>query len=116
MTAFTLSYHLQSFYPVRANEFRILFLEGYFSRSDPIRATLSVYPIDDSVPYAALSYVWGNPEPVHTIEIDPIGQIGVSENLYQALLRARPPGGPKNITPIWIDAICIDQQSAEEKS
>ena len=60
--------------------------------------------------YYALSYVWGNPEKVHTIGLN--GQdFQVTENLIFFLRRKR------TVTlTFWIDAICINQDDKAEKS
>lgn len=60
--------------------------------------------------YYALSYVWGNPEKVHTIGLN--GQdFQVTDNLMFFLRRRR------TVTlTFWIDAICIDQDDKAERS
>lgn len=60
--------------------------------------------------YYALSYVWGNPEKVHTIGLN--GQdLQVTDNLMFFFRRKR------TVTlTFWIDAICINQDDKAEKS
>ena len=60
--------------------------------------------------YYALSYVWGNPDKVHTIGLN--GQdFQVTDNLMFFLRRKR------TVALIfWIDAICINQDDEAEKS
>ncbi|KAK0508970.1 hypothetical protein JMJ35_008341 [Cladonia borealis] len=60
--------------------------------------------------YYALSYVWGNPDKVHTIGLN--GQdFQVTDNLMFFLRRKR------TVTlAFWIDAICINQDDEAEKS
>ncbi len=60
--------------------------------------------------YYALSYVWGNPDKVHTIGLN--GQdFQVTDNLMFFLRRKR------TVTlAFWIDAICINQDDETEKS
>lgn len=85
--------------------------------------------LDNKLPFIALSYTWGNPL-VRTKEANgAAGQccqilcngrlLDVTQNLYDLLKRAKP-GGPESwLGPedkIWIDAICINQSSLEERS
>ena len=60
--------------------------------------------------YYALSYVWGDPDKVHTIGLN--GQaFQVTDNLMFFLRRER------TVTlALWIDAICINQHDEAEKS
>ena len=60
--------------------------------------------------YFALSYVWGNPDKVHTIGLN--GQdFHITDNLMFFLRRKR------NVTlTFWIDAICMNQDDKAEKS
>lgn len=59
----------------------------------------------DSVPYEALSYVWGNNKRRHKIWVDGC-LFTVTKNLFEALSNLRQPGKDR---VLWIDAICIDQ-------
>ena len=60
--------------------------------------------------YYALSYVWGNPDKVHTIGLNG-HDFRVTENLMFFLRRKR------TVTlAFWIDAICINQENEAEKS
>lgn len=66
----------------------------------------------NTVPYEALSYVWGTTGLVDYINID--GQkIWITENLYIALqcLRSR-----EQDRILWIDVICINQSDLAERS
>ena len=82
----------------------------------------SVLPL----PYHALSYVWGDPEDVLPIVCD--GELKwVTRNLYEALQRlwvwtyreSTDPTLQQAIgfgRPLWIDALCINQDDPAEKS
>ncbi|OWO98772.1 hypothetical protein B2J93_4643 [Marssonina coronariae] len=65
--------------------------------------------------YAALSYVWGEPEDTSLIILNG-SETTVQRNLELALrrlsTRAAFSGGQK----LWVDAICINQQDPDEKS
>lgn len=81
---------------------------------------LSEIDIDTSPSFEALSYVWGSPDPAGEVTIlrkssngaKETSRLPVTPNCLSALqalrccFRAR---------KLWIDAICIDQDSAEEK-
>jgi hypothetical protein len=67
---------------------------------------------DDAPVYTALSYVWGDAVFSKTITINDC-IVPVTENLEQALRHLQ----YDDIQPaIWIDAVCINQSSNEEKS
>ncbi|KAK0670194.1 putative heterokaryon incompatibility protein [Cercophora samala] len=83
---------------------------------------------DNAPEYFALSYVWGSqedPQPVivHACwapdreDVDPNHNIiTVTRNLDVALRHLRDREEPEEWIPIWIDAICIDQQNVAERS
>jgi len=60
--------------------------------------------------YAALSYVWGSPEPAQTVFLNDI-PCKVTPNLAEALRRFRDSG---SYLWLWIDALCINQRDKEE--
>jgi len=69
------------------------------------------------IPYEALSYVWGKPEPVKYINVDTqtiVRWITVTPNLEAALRQLRHSRKGKTY---WVDALCIDQEdgSAEKQ-
>lgn len=61
--------------------------------------------------YEALSYYWGSPEKIHTITVGD-GQLQITRNLHTALQSLRDYYIERII---WIDAVCINQDDAEEK-
>ncbi|KAI1074005.1 heterokaryon incompatibility protein-domain-containing protein [Whalleya microplaca] len=68
-------------------------------------------------PFFALSYVWGSNETEKTIFIDGRRK-KITPNLYDALLQIRrsqkiQEDGP---VPLWIDAVCINQDDLEERA
>jgi hypothetical protein len=62
--------------------------------------------------YEALSYVWGSPTGDRAIRCEG-GVLLVTENCEAALRNLRYAHGPRRL---WIDSVCIDQTSDEEKS
>ena len=67
---------------------------------------------DFSGPYEALSYTWGNPDRNHYITWNDKA-VGVTENLYSALVHLRLTDKPRYL---WSDAICINQNDVDEKN
>jgi hypothetical protein len=78
---------------------------------DDIRITLIEAPLSKPPKYEALSYVWGSPTPDSAISCHGL-ELLVTENCVLAMRRLR-----RHIRTrlLWIDAICIDQTSDEEK-
>lgn len=62
--------------------------------------------------YTALSYVWGNRQDLKCIQCNGF-RLDVTRNLYSALLHLRDEHSAK---VFWIDYICIDQRSNDERS
>jgi hypothetical protein len=80
------------------------------SLNAPIHVKLVEISIKQAENYVALSYVWGDPEPLHNIFID--GQrLEIRQNLLGALWRFRKQG----TLIIWADAICINQGDDQER-
>ncbi|KAF7521647.1 hypothetical protein G7054_g12383 [Neopestalotiopsis clavispora] len=102
--------------------FRLLQLEGgigqlrchIFQASLPSDKKTSDDRLHDEtmlIPYEALSYCWGSTKLTNLIHVnDKI--LPVTSNLFQALGYLRLPDRHRIL---WIDAICIDQQSALER-
>src|ERR1700761_8213868 len=78
---------------------------------DPIICALKTTTISTNTRYAALSYVWGNPDYTSTIKCNG-KQLMVTNILAEALAGIR--SMFKSIV-IWADAICIDQQNIAER-
>ncbi|KAF4993432.1 hypothetical protein FDECE_13398 [Fusarium decemcellulare] len=69
------------------------------------------YPWGD---FIALSYVWGSPMPRRFITVNG-AQFGVTPNLYDALIQLRRMQRIRQGFRLWIDAICINQDSLTER-
>lgn len=61
--------------------------------------------------YEALSYSWGDQTPDTTVQIDGKSFL-VTPNLHAAIERLR---SPRERRVLWVDAICVDQHSENEK-
>ena len=95
-------------------EFRVLDLRGPCTLLDGrfTYGTIRHLSLNDNPTFIALSYVWGTQSLKRPILID--GHIfHVTENLAKALERFQHADW---ILPIWIDAICINQEDDVEKS
>ncbi|KAK4891618.1 hypothetical protein LTR27_009787 [Elasticomyces elasticus] len=83
--------------------------------SDPISGLLVA-----SGPWTALSYSWGSTEHHKTITVNGRPGFIVTANAYAAIRRLRKPvgqhGSEEDVVPVWIDAICINQADAKEKT
>jgi hypothetical protein len=78
---------------------------------DDIRIILIEAPLSKPPKYEALSYVWGSPTPGTAISCHGL-ELLVTENCVLAMRRVR---WRFKTRLLWIDAICIDQTSGEEK-
>jgi Heterokaryon incompatibility protein (HET) len=97
--------------PLGSNAIRVLGILPSPSYSAPIRITLQQVILEETLS-AVLSYVWGEPKDKVPIEID--GKfIHVTKNCQAALRALRHSTDTKLV---WVDAICIDQDNAEERS
>ncbi|KAL8708374.1 MAG: hypothetical protein Q9220_006755 [cf. Caloplaca sp. 1 TL-2023] len=81
-------------------------------RCNLVYNTLSHYDRDPLDFYIALSYVWGDPTDARLIDVDGV-QVSVTANLYAAL---RDIQDSARVVPIWVDALCINQNDNIEKA
>lgn len=83
------------------------------SADAPLEGHLEAFPLDSSPPYEALSYTWGKERNVQKpIRLE--GQdVLATSNLDSALRSLRLPDTPR---VLWVDALCINQKSASERS
>ena len=82
------------------------------SVADPIHVELRTVSIDNPGPYEALSYTWGSAANLSEISVNGHAFLA-TENLFAALTRFRDATKSRSL---WIDAICINQSSTEERS
>ncbi|CVK94881.1 related to HET-6OR heterokaryon incompatibility protein (het-6OR allele) [Fusarium mangiferae] len=94
------------------NNFFRVFELGPGKNSDPLQGNLRTYLRQRAPKYEALSYVWGSP--VQNRHMICNGQIFmITSSLDTALRRLRLVGDSRCL---WVDQICIDQTSLEERS
>ncbi|KAI4945605.1 hypothetical protein J4E91_007948 [Alternaria rosae] len=95
-----------------SQEFRLLDLHSC-KPSEPIRCTLRTSSFDSDPPsYTALSYTWGPKAKPKTIQLNGLC-FPVGYNLWSFLEEMRL---QKRFRTFWIDAICINQESMQERN
>ncbi|KAL8649751.1 MAG: hypothetical protein Q9210_004213 [Variospora velana] len=82
------------------------------SGSDPLVCSLTVVDIENTLPYEALSYVWGRDLACRPLWCDG-GLLQIRPNLDTALRFLRLPSHARRL---WVDAICIDQGNVDERT
>ncbi|TPX07308.1 uncharacterized protein E0L32_010805 [Thyridium curvatum] len=97
-------------------EFRILELSKG-NREDPLHGSLKTVTIEDRIDYVALSYTWadktGDSTRRRPLFLGPECQrLFMTVNCEAALRCLRYPDQPRSL---WIDAICINQKSEDDK-
>jgi hypothetical protein len=102
--------------PLSNDEIRLAVLRPNADLDQPIRVDLITSTWPPPLPYEALSYVWGDAAVQSTIHIESVDGLPqpypVTTNLSVALRHLR--RGDRD-RPMWIDALCIDQDNVEEK-
>jgi hypothetical protein len=100
----------QKYRPLRDGMIRLLRIRPGLAIST-IECDLLYVPLNSAGEYAALSYTWGQIAPSVPIMVN--GSVTlVSENLYLALLHFR----KSEVTKLWVDAICINQNDTAERT
>lgn len=93
-------------------EIRVVHLMPEVDSEFDISCTFSVVSLGDKPEYRALSYTWGDAQDTLPIILNR-HRFQATRNLKAALRRLRE---LDTGTPIWIDAICINQQDLEERT
>lgn len=85
---------------------------------NPITLELRHAKVDESGGFYALSYCWGEDNPVHRVPIhdgSEHGAVFVRVNLFHCLKFAHETTQDWSLDWIWIDQICIDQDKHKER-
>ncbi|KAE8152786.1 heterokaryon incompatibility protein-domain-containing protein [Aspergillus avenaceus] len=93
-------------------DIRLLRLLPASTPEAPIECTLQVASLDDSPQFETVSYVWGNVLEKGTILVDDC-TLEVILNVEKVLRRIR---RPEEARVVWMDFVCINQESIEEKN
>jgi hypothetical protein len=95
---------------------RIIRLCGTTDHNSPIHCSLLEISLEGPAKYEydALSYTWGGQDRNVTITCEG-KRLYVTPNCYAALRRLRG-RRRKDISWLWVDAICIDQSSTKERN
>jgi hypothetical protein len=91
---------------------RVLSLEPAPNHASPLRCSLAELPLDPVPKYSALSYAWDGQSPSSPIECGG-GVLKITPNCEFALRQLRHERDARNL---WIDSICIDQNSPAERN
>jgi hypothetical protein len=97
-----------------ANEIRLL--SPVVVQDHIIGWSLSTAHLDSGIKFEALSYVWGYQDLDESFPVICNDEVlHVRHNLHTALPYLARRDGAGKVLPIWIDAICINQNDEEEK-
>jgi len=103
---------------LRSDEFRLACLSAVSDKEAPIHVTLEVFPDNDHPEYECASYAWGGEDgdstPCRPIYIGLYWDVLLQTKNCSSLLRfLRPWRGTRMV---WVDAICINQESLAERA
>jgi Heterokaryon incompatibility protein (HET) len=110
MKAYSKSFFVYSPLPTDSHIRLISIVPGL--TDDNIEFQLGDVKLDQTAPYTALSYTWGDINSLTPVICND-GRIDVTTNLHNALIRLR---HPKDQVLVWADAICINQEDVDERS
>lgn len=101
------------YFPLRSNRStRVLILHPAINRNLPLKCELAEVSLDNNPVYDALSYCWDSQVPDCPVVCEK-RRLLVTKNCAQAMRLLR--RTLQKVT-LWIDSICIDQSSDEERS
>jgi hypothetical protein len=98
----------------KKREIRVLTIDGQTREGSLVACSLNTVSLDNQPNFTALSYCWGAPEPKGDILVNGVAW-RVTPNLAAALQHSRRTEDAQT-TPIWIDALCINQKDLDERS
>lgn len=110
-----------------AGQIRLLYVLPTHENDKDIKCRLEVVTWSPELRYAALSYVWGDPDTTQQIFVNG-HHFEATKNLRAALWHIRKhdvlldglsaPDGPgqRGCLPLWVDAICVNQKDCQERN
>ncbi len=113
--------------PLRDSEIRLVSFKKDQGGSSPFELQLEHFESPKAPSYIALSYVWGDPNNSHPVDVN-CRDFNVTQNLYMALLHihelssifeegvGQQSESGQADSFLWIDALCINQGDIEERS
>jgi hypothetical protein len=103
---------------LRSDHFRLACLYAVSDKDHPIHVTLEAYPDDEHPEYECASYTWGGEDGdsalCRPVYIGPYWDVLLQTKNCSSMLRFLRPW--KGIRIMWVDAICINQESLAEKA
>lgn len=108
-------------------QIRLLYVLSTHENDEDIKCRLEVVTWSPDLRFAALSYVWGNPDTTQQIFVNS-QHFEATKNLRAALWHIRKndvllddpsaPDGPgqRGCLPLWVDAICVNQKDYQERN
>ena len=97
---------------VERREIRLLHLKPSLELQEQPQCCLETVSLHDNPHFEALSYVWGDPSQTRLIRLEN-REWYATVNLEAGLRYLR---SPSEDIVIWVDALCIDQSSVEERN
>ena len=85
------------------NQIRLVHIKPSDKSDDKIECTISTHNLSDVIPFAAISYTWGNMASMHDIWLEN-KRLSIGENSRLVLWQARLHRCP---LPLWIDVLSI---------
>ncbi len=97
---------------------RVPLLQPDKAHNAPLRCALQeiTFDVDQTIPYNALSYVWGartGSLPLFCEDSVKDGTILITPNCNEAFLSLR--RQEEEVVTLWVDALCINQQDTKER-
>ena len=95
-------------------EIRFVQIDLSGDKDREIQCTISTHPIEDTPPYVAISYTWGDISKKREIWINE-KRLNIGQSSWLALLQARLHRVQQPLM-VWMDVLSIDQTNDVEKS
>ena len=97
---------------VKRHEIRVLHIKPSSKLKEQLQCCLETVSLDDNPQFEALSYTWGDPNLTRPIKLED-RKWYATINLEAGLRYLR---SPSDDIVIWVDALCIDEKSVDERN